>query len=254
LNSGSTAIGFDTANCPAMDQRGVTRPSATQCDAGAYQTGTAAIGLVKSANIDSYSAPGTLVTYMYTVTNTGPIPLSQFFVSDPMPNLSAVSCPSGSLAPAPASAASVICTATYTTTPSDVTNGSITNTGTATGTPFGAPPVGPNVTAKSAVTIPVAQTASIAIVLSAMPANFSAPGTAITYSYLVTNSGNVSLSSVSVSDSMAGLSPISCPSATLAAAATETCTATYTTTQADVTAGEIANSATASGTTALGAF
>jgi uncharacterized repeat protein (TIGR01451 family) len=251
LNSGSTAIGFDTGNCPATDQRGVTRPSATQCDAGAYQTGTAGIGLVKSASIDGYSAPGTLVTYMYTVTNTGPIPLSQFLVSDPMPNLSAVSCPSGSLAPAPFSASSVICTATYTTTTTDVTNGSITNTGTATGTPFGTPPVGPNVTAKSSVTIPAAQTASIAIVLSAMPANFSAPGTVITYNYLVTNSGNVSLSSVSVSDSMTGLSAVSCPSTTLAAAASETCTATYTTAQADVTAGGIANSATASGTTAL---
>ena len=252
LNSGSAAIGFDTANCPAMDQRGVTRPSPTQCDAGAYQTGTAAISLVKSANIiDGYSAPGTLVTYMYTVTNTGPIPLSQFFVSDPMPNLSAVSCPSGSLAPAPASAASVTCTATYTTTTTDVTNGSITNTGTATGTPFGTPPVGPKVTAPSSVTIPAEQTASIAIVLSAMPANFSTPGTVITYSYLVTNSGNVGLSSVSVNDSMAGLSAISCPSTTLAAAASETCTAAYTTTPTDVTNGSIANSATASGTTPL---
>ena len=254
LNSGSTAIGFDTANCPATDQRGVTRPSATQCDAGAFQTGTAAIGLVKSANLASYSAPGTLVTYMYTVTNTGPIPLSQFIVSDPMPNLSAVSCPSGSLAPAPASASSVTCTATYTTTTTDVTNGAITNTGTATGTPFGTPPVGPNVTATSPVTISAEQTASIAIVLSAMPANFSAPGTVITYSYLVTNSGNVDLSSVSVSDSMTGLSAISCPSTTLASAASETCTATYTTVQADVTAGGIANSATASGTTALEAL
>ncbi len=165
--------------------------------------------------------------------------------------LSAVSCPSGSLAPAPASAASVTCTATYTTTTTDVTNGSITNTGTATGTPFGAPPVGPNVTAKSSVTIPAAQTASIAIVLSAIPANFSAPGTVIAYNYLVTNSGNVSLSSVTVTDSMAGLSAINCPSTTLAAAASETCTATYTTAQADVTAGGIANSATASGTTPL---
>jgi CSLREA domain-containing protein len=40
LMSPSTAIGFDKANCPATDQRGVPRPSSTLCDAGAYQTVT----------------------------------------------------------------------------------------------------------------------------------------------------------------------------------------------------------------------
>ena len=45
-----------------------------------------------------------------------------------------------------------------------------------------------------------------------------------------------------------GLSAISCPSTTLAAQATETCTATYSTTQADVDSGSVTNSATAQGT------
>ena len=56
-------------------------------------------------------------------------------VTDPMPGLSAIACPATTLAPG----ASETCTATYTTTQADVDAGSITNTGTATGTP----PTGP---------------------------------------------------------------------------------------------------------------
>ncbi len=41
---------------------------------------------------------------------------------------------------------------------------------------------------------------------------------------------------------------VSCPSTTLAAGASETCTATYTTTTADVTAGSSSNTGTATGT------
>ena len=44
----------------------------------------------------------------------------------------------------------------------------------------------------------------------------------------------MTLTSVTVTDPMSGLSKISCPAPTLAPGATETCTATYTTTQADV--------------------
>ena len=47
---------------------------------------------------------------------------------------------------------------------------------------------------------------------------------------------------------MPGLSAITCPDTSLAPAATETCTATYTTTQADVDAGAINNTGTATGT------
>ena len=64
----------------------------------------------------------------------------------------------------------------------------------------------------------------------------------ITYSYVVTNTGNVALTNVTVNDPMAGLSAIDCGGnsnviPTLAPGASVTCTATYVTTQADVTAG-----------------
>jgi hypothetical protein len=63
-----------------------------------------------------------------------------------MVGLSAITCPDTSLAPG----GSETCTATYTTTQTDVTAGSITNTGTATGKP----PTGPTITVTSTVTVP----------------------------------------------------------------------------------------------------
>jgi uncharacterized repeat protein (TIGR01451 family) len=88
----------------------------------------------------------------------------------------------------------------------------------------------------------------ITLTKTANVASFSAPGTPITYSYKVTNSGNVTLTSVGVTDPMTGLSAISCPKTTLTPGAYETCTAHYTTTVADLEAGFISNTATASGT------
>ena len=86
------------------------------------------------------------------------------------------------------------------------------------------------------------------MVKSASPTSFSAAGQTIHYRFDVTNSGNVTLNHVKVDDAgLPGLSAITCPHTTLAAGASQTCTATYTTTTADVDAGSVTNHATASG-------
>ncbi|MGP0030362.1 MAG: hypothetical protein ACLPVF_07630, partial [Acidimicrobiales bacterium] len=77
--------------------------------------------------------------------------------------------------------------------------------------------------------------------------SYSALGQTIDYSYLITNTSGVTLSAVGITDTHPGLSGLSCPSSTLAVAASETCTATYSVTQADLTAGDIVDTATASG-------
>ncbi len=198
------------------------------------------ITLKKSASISSYWAAGTRVHYSYKVTNTGNVTLDPVTVTDPMPGLSAISCPDTSLA----SWVSETCTATYTTTQADVDRGSLQNTGTATGTP----PSGPNVTAQSSVCIPACVYPAITLKKSASINSYSAAGTEVTYSYKVTNTGNVTLDPVTVTDPMTGLSAISCPATSLAPGASETCTATYTTTQADVDRGSLQNTGTATGT------
>ena len=73
-------------------------------------------------------------------------------------------------------------------------------------------------------------------------------GDTLTYQFVATNTGDQTLSNVTISDPLAGLSALSCtpaqPSA-LAPAGSMTCTATYVVTVADVTAGSIDNTATA---------
>ena len=189
---------------------------------------TPAIGLEKAANVTTFSAPGVVITYRYVVSNTGNVILNNVNVTDPMPGLSAVTCPSSTL---PVSGTE-ICTATYTTTQADVDRGSITNTGTAHGTP----PTGPEVTNDATVTVPATVSPAVTFVKSAIPLTFSATGVPIAYRYVVTNTGNVTLNLVTVTDPLPGLSAVACPATSLAPGAAETCTATYTTTQADLDA------------------
>ena len=204
-----------------------------------------AIGLAKSATPTAVAAAGDTVAYSFLVTNTGNVTLAGVGVSDPLPGLSAVSCPLATLAPG----GSTTCTATYTVTQDDVDAGSIANTATATGTP----PSGPAVTTSDPNTVTVGQSASIGLVKSPAPAIVSAAGDTVTYSFLVTNTGNVTLTGVTVTDPLAGLSPIACPVSSLAPTASTTCTATYAVPQADIDAGRIDNVATVTGTPPAGA-
>jgi uncharacterized repeat protein (TIGR01451 family) len=140
----------------------------------------------------------------------------------------------------------VDCTATYTVTQADIDESdSIANTATATGTP----PEGLRVPVSppSSATVPITQDPAMTLVKSASPTSFTAAGTEITYSYKVTNTGNVTLTDVKVTDPMPGLSAVTCPRTTLNPTESMTCTATYTTTEADVARGSIKNVASATG-------
>ena len=79
---------------------------------------------------------------------------------------------------------------------------------------------------------------------------FADVGELISYSFLVKNIGNVTLSNISVTDP--NVSSISCPVVgnpipTLAVGASQTCTGSYAITQADIDAGQKLNTAIASG-------
>ena len=95
---------------------------------------------------------------------------------------------------------------------------------------------------------PIAQTVAMTVVKSVTSSGPYTVGSTIGYSFLVTNTGSVTLTDVTVTDGLAGLSAIVCPSTTLPVGGAMTCTATYVVTQSDVDAGNVHNSATASGT------
>jgi uncharacterized repeat protein (TIGR01451 family) len=221
-----------------------TSPAVTCTFTNTPVAATPGISVVKSASPTSFNKAGTTITYSFKVTNTGNVDLSSVKVNDTdLPGLSAITCPSATLA----AKASETCTATYSTTQTDVDNGSVTNSATAQGNPPGS--TTPVVSDNSTATVPAAQAAGISVVKSASPATFKRAGTVITYSFLVTNTGNVTLSGVKVNDAdLPGLSAIKCPAGTLAPGAHETCTATYVTTQANVNAGSVTNTATDQGT------
>ncbi|MGC5016907.1 DUF7507 domain-containing protein, partial [Streptosporangium sp. DT93] len=99
----------------------------------------------------------------------------------------------------------------------DIDAGSIVNTATTTGTP----PTGPAVTSgPSTATVTAAPTPNLALLKTASPATLTAAGRTVTYSYLLVNTGNTTLTGLTVTDiafSGTGTPPvITCPVTTLA--------------------------------------
>ena len=86
----------------------------------------------------------------------------------------------------------------------------------------------------------------ISLTKSASSTSYNAVGQVITYTYKITNTGNVTLAGpFSVSDNKQPA--VSCPTGSLVPGASITCTSTRTINQADIDAGSITNTATASG-------
>ncbi|NYE95987.1 putative repeat protein (TIGR01451 family) [Psychromicrobium silvestre] len=211
-----------------------------------------AISLTKVPSSPTFTA-GVPVTYTFTATNTGTVALSAVTISEGAFNgsgaMSALSC--GPVQPATLAPGAVLtCTATYTPTQADVDRGNITNAASVTGNP----PTGPPVTANANATITSAPNPGVSLVKSVAETDLTGAGQVLHYSFVVTNTGNVTLAPVTVSETaFSGTGTpmsITCPAgaASLAPGAQVTCTATYTLTQADVDSGQVTNTAVAHGT------
>ncbi len=124
----------------------------------------------------------------------------------------------------------------------------VNNSATATGTP----PTGPAVTSPPDTTnTPIAATPSLTIDKTAGVPSGNTAGSTIGYSFLVTNTGNVTLTGIAVNDALLDATAV-CAATTLAPGASTTCTGTHTITQAEINAGTVNNSATATGTPPTG--
>ena len=99
-----------------------------------------------------------------------------------------VTCATTTLAPS----ASTTCTKTYTLTQADVDAGHVPNSATASGTPpTGAPVTGTDATDSPIANVPGLTLAKTAGALADLDANGPDAGDTVPYSFLVTNTGNV---------------------------------------------------------------
>ncbi len=218
-----------------------TEVTATDAQDTVYATQNAVLSLTKSDSLNptKFDHVGQLVTYTLTATNSGNVTLHNVFVSD-NPALTSFSCNPSLPAASQAPGSSIVCTGTHSITQADLNAGSFVDTASATSTEDNAP--------DASDTVLGIQNASLSLTKVATEANFNAPGVTLHYTLVATNTGNVSLTGVTITDAKLG-ALICTPSqpATLAPGSQLSCIGTYLTTQADVDAGKVDNIANASG-------
>jgi hypothetical protein len=190
--------------------------------------------LATAANPTSFMTAGQTISYTHMLKNTGNVPINTATVSGPKVGL----CIVASLAVG----ATATCASNYMTAAADI-GANIAYTATATGTPTG----GTLASASVSGTITYVAQPSWTLASVASPSSFSAVGQAITFAHTLTNTGQVPITSISVTGDKTG----TCLVASLAAGATATCTSTYATQAADL-GNNIAFTATATGTPAGG--
>jgi uncharacterized repeat protein (TIGR01451 family) len=191
-------------------------------------------------------AVGDSISYTFTVTNTGNITLEEISVSDSLPGMSGIT-PASIPALAPGESAEF--TADYVVTQEDLDAGAITDTATASMQTTGACttcPAAPQPSSTNVIAMTQAQVVQLA--MRADPAADVREGDTVTYTFAVTNTGNVTLAGVEVSSDLPGLNWIDGPDlGTLAPGQSATATATYVVTAEDAATGVIRAVATVTG-------
>ena len=260
VNLGSVS---DTATATGKDTKGAVSPVSDPSTFVVSSTPMPKVVIHKTAAVTPAADQedvqlGDTIAYSYLVTNVGNVTLTSVAVDDP--TIGNVTCPTPAT-PGLDPGAAETCTADspYVVAQPDMDNGKVVDTATATGTDIvggTSPPSDPStVTIETVPPSPLVGIAKTGAVSPSGDQEAAQAGDTIQYSYLVTNTGNVTLTSVAVDDPTVG--PTTCPTPTapgLAPGSAETCTAdaVYTVTQADVDRGSVTDTATATGTDARG--
>jgi len=203
---------------------------------------------------------GDVVTYGFAIHNTGNVVLTGISLQELLIGAS-IENPTNWTGPlAPGDVADDVITATYTLTQTDIDRGYLENSAQVTGTGIG-PGGGPtNVTDISGtsvdddhtVTVPLVSDPALRIVKSAAESLGTPPqaGDAIAYSFAVTNTGNLTLHDVAISDPLLSAVPLhTIPVLEPGEANTVTFgPVTYTLVQQDIQNGHVTNTAEADGT------
>lgn len=234
------------------------------------------VSSVEDANGNGLTDAGDVVNYAFTVTNTGNVPLTEVAVSDDLAEVSG-----GPVDLAVDESDGTTFTATYVITVDDLVSGGVENVATATGnssagevsdssdtgtapdgsvvddpatteteSPLGVNDNDANDQGDDPTTVTLSAEPAIGIVKIALTDQFSDVGDVVEYEIVATNTGNVPLSNVTVTDDRATI--LSCepavPVATLNVGESIPCTAESVATPDDVTAGVLVNVADAAGT------
>jgi len=196
---------------------------------------------------DGSFVSGVAEAYLFTVTNNGNVTLKGISLDDP---LTGFSCALPDLAP---NASTTLCAdgltqlrGTFTPGQADVDRGSLTNVVTVTANTDQTP----SVTASDQLTLlGPDQLPSLSVTKSSPPGTFDAVGDVISYSYRVTNDGNITINApITVADDRTTVTCPATPTAGIAPGGFLDCTATYTVTQTDLDDGSVTNIASASTT------
>nr|WP_246416096.1 hypothetical protein [Nocardioides luti] len=224
-----------------------------------------------SNDADTLASQGEVLTYSFSVTNTGNVPLTNVKITDAMiPALANGAVCAATLAVGATTTCPGMAPATHVVTAAEVAAGKVLNTATTTGTP----PSGANVTAQATAKItsyappvvtPPGDTVTPAPSISLTKAvadsddadSLASQDETLTYSFSVTNTGNVALTNVTLTDAMIpALANGALCVADLAVGATTTCpalpAATHLVSAADAAHGTVDNTATVTGTSPAG--
>src|SRR5690625_3464003 len=219
-------------------------------------------GVYVDANEDGIVNPGDEIHYTFTVTNTGNVPLTGVTVTDPLVTVSG-----GPIGLDVGQSDETTFTGVYVVTQADINAGGVYNIATTTGTPPKGDPVeddsedpepldpeDPNFDpdCPDCTFVPLEESPSIHLLKSGVYVDANGddivnPGDEIHYTFVVTNTGNVPLTGVTVTDPLVTVSggPIGLD---VGQSDETTFTGVYVVTQADINAGGVYNIATTTGT------
>jgi gliding motility-associated-like protein/uncharacterized repeat protein (TIGR01451 family) len=228
-----------------------------------YRITDSGIALVKTGtfsdtNNDGFAQVDEKINYSFIVTNTGNVSLSNIVVTDPMIGLVFTNNNIASLAVGSSSTIA----GTYTLTQADVDGGKVTNTALAAGKDLNGIDVsdtsGTSLNNNTPTVTLLVQQGNISITKDGIYVDSNNDGTTnigdkITYNFVVTNTGNVTITNVIVSDPLPGLVLTGSPITLNKGASNATqFVGTYSLTQADIDAGVVYNLATVTGTLPFG--
>ncbi|NMC46405.1 MAG: class F sortase [Chloroflexi bacterium] len=243
LNATPTA-GGSLNNTAAVDPDDVISSESNESNNtgsdGLYITSSVpALTLSKNASPTTYIAADSVISYDYMVTNSGSTIITDAItIADDKTTVVCDALPVGGLDPYE----SIDCSATYTITQADMDSGSVTNHATASD--------GTTTSNQASATVTADQSPEISLVKTATETTYVAVDDELNFKVTATNTGNVTLTNVSITDPelTAKTCNVSEP-AVLAPGEKLECTGTYAILQADLDRGYFTNVASTSAET-----